>query len=68
VRFCKLGVKHFEVLKQLGDVCPGLYRIMDDMKNQLLRDTIDREVQKLKSMTADQEAAFFHQQRLHLGR
>lgn len=46
----------------------GIYRRMDDMKNQHLKDMIDRDAQKLEGMTADQEAAFFHQLRLRLGR
>jgi hypothetical protein len=41
---------------------------MDDMKNQYLKDMIHRDVPKLEGMTTDQEAAFFHQLRLRLGR
>lgn len=46
----------------------GIYRQMDDMKNQYLKDMIHRDVPKLEGMTTDQEAAFFHQLRLRLGR
>lgn len=46
----------------------GIYRRMDDLKNQQLKDMINRDVQKLEGMTTDQEAAFFHQLRLRLGR
>ena len=46
----------------------GIYRRMDDMKNQHLKDMINRDVQKFEGMTTDQEAAFFHQLRLRLGR